>query len=325
MTNENASLIEFEKILAVNAVEWSRGVVQMAKRFTDTGKWDKGSFMDLAPKMKLAWAYLCDKCDHAGIWDVNTKLMSMQIGWDYSLEDLLSGLRDRVELRNGSKLILKEFIEFQYGNLNPSNRVHNSILQRVKSLAPSKPLVSPVQGAMEMDMEMDMDSSEGGVRGEIISPAPIIFKNENMPIGDLRAQVEIAIVEWSKTLDRHKVKKDPWLDAPQIGQLIQAHKSVQKVALACLGAGYEAKGDGYDPSKNIGITRLFTPKIFDKFVNLGAQAQAEEAAKVERRAIVQKTHAEIAEHSPMDDLPPLSADEQGMFQKKFKQQIGKGA
>lgn len=301
----------------------------MAKRFTDTDKWKRSWFTALSNDLKVVWSYIIDQCDHAGVWPVDFGLLKYQTGVVLTHETFSAAFGDKVTRFDDDKYFIPSFVEFQYGELKPENNAHKGVIKILTKLGAKKVLTRSPEGPQEQEQEQeqdkDQDQVEGSVRGEIISPAPIIFKNENMPTGDLRAQVEIAIVEWSKTLDRHKVKKDPWLDAPQIGQLIQAHKSVQKVALACLGAGYEAKGDGYDPSKNIGITRLFTPKIFDKFVNLGAQAQAEEAAKVERRAIVQKTHAEIAEHSPMDDLPPLSPEEQGMFQKKFKQQIGKGA
>lgn len=128
----------------------------MAKRFTDTGKWDKQSFADLPVKLKLVWVYLCDRCDHAGVWDINMSLLSFQTGIKMSIEELASGFGVWVEVR-GTKLLLTNFIEFQYGTLNPDNRVHQSVLSRLEKLAPSKDLTSPLHGAKDKEKEKDKD------------------------------------------------------------------------------------------------------------------------------------------------------------------------
>ena len=131
----------------------------MAKRFTDTSKWEKQSFHDLPTKMKLVWLYLCDKCDHAGVWDLNIGLMSYQIGSKITLNEILKGLGDKVELR-GNKLLVTAFVEFQYGKLNPDNKVHHSVLQRLEKLAPIEPHTSPIQGAKDKDKEKDQDKAK---------------------------------------------------------------------------------------------------------------------------------------------------------------------
>ena len=43
----------------------------MAKRFTATEKWDDPFFCNLEAKYKLAWIYLLDKCDNAGIYFIH--------------------------------------------------------------------------------------------------------------------------------------------------------------------------------------------------------------------------------------------------------------
>lgn len=236
----------------------------MAKRFTDTAKWDKGSFMELSPKMKLAWDYLCDKCDHAGVWDINVKLMSVQIGWEYSLEEILEGLGDKVELR-GSKLFLPSFIEFQYGNLNPENRVHKSILDRVEKLSPkslsntrpTKPHPSPIQGAMEMDMEMEleMEMERGGAGG--VAPAA----RTGIPT-EIKA-------EWEATLS-HYGRSVNW--ARDEAPLMRAYLRVKdwlRVRSAIVGFRRETKSGDYDPAKHCHLRRLEDPKSFDFLEGLG--------------------------------------------------------
>ena len=45
----------------------------MAKRFTDTMKWNEDWYLDLALVDKLFWIYICDNCDHAGIFKPNKR------------------------------------------------------------------------------------------------------------------------------------------------------------------------------------------------------------------------------------------------------------
>ena len=52
----------------------------MSKRFTDTDKWKKQSFRELKPKLKLAWFYVQDMCDSAGMWTEDFEIMSAFIG-----------------------------------------------------------------------------------------------------------------------------------------------------------------------------------------------------------------------------------------------------
>lgn len=133
----------------------------MAKRFTDTSKWDSAWFSALPPKMKLAWLYLCDKCDHAGIWDINLPLLSFQLGEQITLDEICAAFAGKVEVRGG-RLVVISFIEFQYGGLNPKNRVHKSILNRLQTMglpALQKGLTSPLDGAKEEEEEKEYSSS----------------------------------------------------------------------------------------------------------------------------------------------------------------------
>lgn len=134
----------------------------MAKRFTDTSKWGKPFFQDLSPKLKLVWIYLCDNCDHAGIWDLNLKLLSFQIGFEVTLADL-NAFGDKVSIE-GDKVLIPSFVDFQYGVLNPSNRVHQSVIMRLEKYQ-NKPLISPLQGAKDKDKDKDKEK-KGECEGE---------------------------------------------------------------------------------------------------------------------------------------------------------------
>lgn len=151
----------------------------MSKRLTDTDKWKKNSFSKLPLKMKLVWIYLCDNCDHAGIWEANFGLMSFQIGETITLEEIEKHFGDKITWINSDKIFLQGFIDFQYGKLNDQNRVHKSVLDKLQILrnatnsfsnistasiafdekeeAPCKPLVSPLQGCKDKDKEKDKE------------------------------------------------------------------------------------------------------------------------------------------------------------------------
>lgn len=125
----------------------------MAKRFTDTEKWDKAWFRKLSPKMKCVWFFLCDKCDHAGIWEIDLETMSHFVGQKTSLLEITNTFGVRVTVRENDKLFVESFVTFQYGNLNPENRAHKSVISKLEKLAPYKDLISPLGGAKDKDMD----------------------------------------------------------------------------------------------------------------------------------------------------------------------------
>lgn len=105
----------------------------MAKRFTDSAKWSKAWFRTLAPELKLAWLYICDTCDHAGIWDIDIELLSFQTGVDFKLNELVDALQDRVVLFDSdSKLWIRPFFEFQYADAKDGFRAKLSAQDRLR-------------------------------------------------------------------------------------------------------------------------------------------------------------------------------------------------
>lgn len=108
----------------------------MAKRFTDTMKWNEDWFLELSTSNKLFWIYVCDNCDHAGIYKLNKRMFELLIGAKINTDDFLTTInaeKDRIILLDNGKWYITKFIEFQYGStLNPNNRVHKSILKLLK-------------------------------------------------------------------------------------------------------------------------------------------------------------------------------------------------
>lgn len=153
----------------------------MAKRLTDTGKWNKPLLRSMKAPYKLLFLYLLDECDHAGIWQVDIDVAQLKIGEKIRLEEALKVLGHKIMvIDGGQKWFIPDFVDFQYGNLNPKNKVHNSIINillkynllteeyKIKGLA--SPIDYPLQGAMDKDKEKEKDKEEGDSKGEIQVP-----------------------------------------------------------------------------------------------------------------------------------------------------------
>ena len=133
----------------------------MAKRFTDTEKWKKKFIKKLDPKFKLLWVYILDECNHAGIWEVELEIAGIRLGFDYMDSDPLIPFKGYItEIDNGDKWFIRDFIEFQYGKLNPDNRVHASVISLLKNKGVYKGLTRPLQGAMDKDKDKSMDKDK---------------------------------------------------------------------------------------------------------------------------------------------------------------------
>lgn len=132
----------------------------MAKRFSDTEKYKKQFIRSLPAKYKLFWDYICLDCNHAGIWQVDLEVAQIRLGKD-AIIDLKEALQlfntgeRRIQIVNGgSKWFIAPFIDFQYGGLNPSNRVHLSVINELRNNK-IKPLASPLIGAKDKDKDKD--------------------------------------------------------------------------------------------------------------------------------------------------------------------------
>jgi hypothetical protein len=103
-----------------------------AKRFTDSKKWDDPWFTELPNKYKLMWFYMLDKCDHAGFFKVNKKMMEFCIGSEIDINEALSLFNGRITVVNSEKWFLPKFITFQYGLLKTDSKVHTSVLESLE-------------------------------------------------------------------------------------------------------------------------------------------------------------------------------------------------
>jgi len=100
----------------------------MAKRFTDTKKWDDPWFAELPSKYKLFWLYLLDECDHAGIWKVNFRKAQFMVGESLEQAEVARYLSDRIRKLDDTYWLVLKFIDFQYNGLK-GDKVSLSAIQ----------------------------------------------------------------------------------------------------------------------------------------------------------------------------------------------------
>jgi len=134
----------------------------MAKRLADTDKYKKKFIRSLPGAYKLLWDYICLDCNHAGIWEVDFEVAQLRLGSDMQVNEqeaikLFNLGEERIKVLNGgSKWFIRPFIDFQYGNLDPNNRVHASVLRLLKEEG-IKGLTRPLQGAKDKDKDNNKD------------------------------------------------------------------------------------------------------------------------------------------------------------------------
>lgn len=151
----------------------------MAKRFTDTEKWKKPFIRSLKAPYKLLWLYICDDCDHSGIWQVDLEVAEIRIGEKLDKNKALQFFNDKIiPLDNGSKWFIPSFIEFQYpSGLSENNKAHAGIIKNLDKykfeIETFKPLTSPLQG--DKDMVKDKVKDNDKVKEIVTLP----FESEN--------------------------------------------------------------------------------------------------------------------------------------------------
>jgi hypothetical protein len=159
----------------------------MAKRFTDTDKWKKKFLRGLQAPYKLLWLYILDECDHAGVWIVDFDVARLRLDEDVFEDEALKAFGDKIfKIDNGERWLILDFIEFQYGKLKETNNAHISVIKTLKKYGIwyedkllVEDLISPSQGAKDMDKEKDKDKDKEkeGVEKKFNPPTIEDFKN----------------------------------------------------------------------------------------------------------------------------------------------------
>jgi hypothetical protein len=97
------------------------------KRFTDADKWSDPWFRKLSWQAKLAYLYILDNCDAAGVWEPDWGAGNFHIGAKIHWEDALQELGDRIAWIGEARIRVIKFIRFQYGTLSKDCRPHEKV------------------------------------------------------------------------------------------------------------------------------------------------------------------------------------------------------
>lgn len=235
----------------------------MAKRFIDTDLFRKPLMRSLQAPYKVLWVYLLCECDHAGVWDVELDVASMRLGTKLDMDKCIAGLGSAVvPIDGGKKWWIPEYIAFQYGSLNPANKVHASaiaILSKYgidpENIAPCKDHTSPLQGAKDKDKDKDKEKGEG-VKGKP-EPATIKWPSWAGP-NTLAKWEEFKAYKLEEFKDRYASAMS---EQRSVNLLAKWFKSGQE----CVDAIDEAMGRKWqfpvDPAKRTGTSAPSTPPV----------------------------------------------------------------
>ena len=150
----------------------------MAKRFIDSSIFRKDFMRSMEAPYKALFIYLMCECDHAGLWDVELDIAGIRLGMDLDEAKALEAMCGAVVEVEPGKWWLKDFVEFQYGDLNPENRVHESVIKRLRSVklwSENKGLVSPLQGAKDKDKDKDKEKEKEKERAKANTELPDVL------------------------------------------------------------------------------------------------------------------------------------------------------
>lgn len=129
----------------------------MAKRFTETEKWKDKWFRGLSSKHKLAYLYLLDNCDHAGVIELDEELADFQIGEPIDWNAFLEAGQNRIVRTSGGKLYIAKFIEYQYGKLSKDCKAHNPVFASLEKHNLLKGYLKGIQRVQDKDKDKDKD------------------------------------------------------------------------------------------------------------------------------------------------------------------------
>lgn len=132
----------------------------MAKRFIDTDLFKKRWLRELKAPYKLLYIYLFTDCNHCGVWEVDLEIAGIRLGFpDLKNEEqeIIEAMGNQITVfKNGQKWWLKDFCDFQYGDLKETNRMHLSVIESLRKsniyelyLNRNKTLASPLQGVKD--------------------------------------------------------------------------------------------------------------------------------------------------------------------------------
>lgn len=148
----------------------------MARRFTDTTKWDDPWFRKLPLIYKAFWEFLRDKVDAAGFWKTDFDAAYFFLDQKFDPADALKHFNQDKErvINHGPYWELADFLVFQYGILTEACKPHRPImalLEKYKSKGYGKGIERVLDTLEEKEQEQEQEKEKkGGAGGRTSRP-----------------------------------------------------------------------------------------------------------------------------------------------------------
>jgi hypothetical protein len=224
----------------------------VAKRFTESNKWADKWFRALRPEFKLAWLYLLDQCDQAGVIDLDCELANFQIGFGVDWVAFANAADGRIESLPNGKIWIVKFVEYQCGFLSRECKAHNPIFASIEknglSERVSKGYPKGIQRVQEKEKEkekeIDKEKEEGGVGETWIVPDRL----DSPKVRELLARFAVM---------RRRIKK-PIRDFSNTSMLLDKFDDEDHLVFAletCIANDYQGLKPDYKPSNRNAIAK----------------------------------------------------------------------
>jgi len=103
----------------------------MAKKQVESTLFEEVWFMDLDLEYKMLMLYFFITCDHAGLGNLNFKMINMVLGHEYDKENVFIFLGDHIDEYKPNKYRLKKYMKFHYSEDNKS-QIYKSAIKKLK-------------------------------------------------------------------------------------------------------------------------------------------------------------------------------------------------
>ena len=103
----------------------------MAKRLSDTDKWNDDWYLSLSNDYRIIWQWLLDKCNHAGICRRSIQLLNMDCNTQVTEDQMIEIMDGRVIVLD-NKWFIPKFLCFQYNDLTSNRAVIVSAIKELK-------------------------------------------------------------------------------------------------------------------------------------------------------------------------------------------------